>query len=172
MRRRVMGIVACLGVLLALAPSLAAGGDAATTANSPSCLRGSWKAGPAESQRVLKALVPGPYTFNSVLYMVFNRTTMQYGTTSFVLRSGNSVAKGLFFTLSPYTATNGVVRTGRGTSTIEFTQLTIGGHSATPPASMTRPIPGGSTPFECSGNRLRYKLRGPAGWLNLNRSAR
>lgn len=144
--------------------------------NSPACLRGSWVATTAESERVLKSLVPGPYEFRSKLYMIFQDGAFQYGTTKFVLQSSiggiTTTAVGRFFSLQPYTATRGAIRLGPGESTVEFTRLTAGGRSATPPPPKTTRLPGGGpTPFQCRGGQLKYKLPGLSslGWITLHR---
>lgn len=167
--------------LLALLATLALAGATTHTASgrslpgapdSPSCLRGSWVATTAESQRVLKSLVPGPYTFQAKLYMIFQDGNFQYGTTKFVFRTDVATAVGRFFTLHPYTARRGAVTLGRGESTIEYIRFTAGGHDAPVPPPQTTAVPGGGpTPFQCRGNTLRYKLprRSSLGWITLHR---
>lgn len=157
--------------------------DAAATptgSGSPSCLRGSWVANQAETNRVMRALIPNfPAEVKGRLYMIFRDGAFQYGSRQLVFKAtfGNRalIARGQFFTLAPYTARNGSFTTGRGTVTTEWGKLTgiKDGKTYTVdgPPSSTRPIPGGTTPFECRGNTLKVKLPRFASlsWITLQR---
>ncbi len=129
--------------------------------NSPACLRGHWVATKAESQRVLRVLVPGPYTFTGKLYMDFRDGTMQYGTTRFVISvPGAPPGSGSFFMAYTYTATRGRVTLSRGTGTVTVKGIATNVTS-----------PGSVTPFQCNATRLRWKGPPQVGWLTLGRAS-
>jgi hypothetical protein len=153
--------VAVTAAALSAAAALAQGALASPAAapNSASCLRGHWVASTAESQRVLKLMVPGPYTFTAKLYMDFRVGTMAYGTPAFVIDAGGVKAEGSFVTLHGYRATRGRIDLRAGTTTTD-----VMGHE------MTGRVPAAAAQFECNASRLRYRMPGPVGWMTLNRA--
>jgi hypothetical protein len=167
-----------VAVVVSSLSALAASGSLA--AGAPSCLRGEWKASQAETQRVLRSLVPVPgYEVNGRLYMHFRGGAFQYGSTGLVLRNsiGDAVmtASGRFFTLAPYTARTGMLTLRAGESTIEWGAFTAtkGGRtvSVPGPAPSTKRTPAGSVPFQCGGSTLKVRLPGFASlnWITLRR---
>jgi hypothetical protein len=159
---------------------LVAGASAATGAGSPSCLRGSWVASSAETNRVLRALVPVPaFEAKGPLYMTFQRGLFQYGSRAIEITNTfgdtKAIARARFFTLARYTARTGQVTFGKGTSTIEYGKMTSikGGVSYTVdgPPPKTTPVPGGTTPFVCAGSTLKVKLPriSRLAWITLRR---
>lgn len=171
--RRTHVLVTAGALTLALAPVAATATQAAP--NSPSCLRGRWTATTGESRRVLKSMVPGPYDFRAKLYMVFDRTTFQYGTPSFTFEvptaAGPAIAKGGLVAIAGYRATRGTVTFAAGTSTVEFAAISLGEFSVPPPPTRTQRIPGGATPFQCRGGTLKVRLPrlSSLGWITLRR---
>lgn len=144
----------------ALAGAVLAQGAAAAAPNSAACLRGHWVASLAESQRVLKLMVPGPYSFTGKLYMDFRVGTMAYGTPAFVIEAGGTSAKGSFVTLHGYSsAGRGRINLRAGTATTEV----LG-------QEQTSRVPAAAAQFECNASRLRYRMPGPVGWMTLNRA--
>lgn len=148
---------------------------------SPSCLRGNWVADRAETQRVMRALIPtGGFEVNGKLYMLFRDGAFQYGSTGIVLRNTigdvTLIARGRFFTLAPYTARPGLLTLRAGESTMEYGPMTgsKGGRTYTVPgpAPRTTRVPGGSTPFQCRGSTLKVRLPRFAGldWITLRRA--
>ena len=154
-------LVAAVSALTALA------GSNPTGSGTPACLRGEWGASQAETKRVLRALAPVPgLEPRGKLYMIFREGTFQYGSTSLVLKIdlGDAVAtaRARFFVLQPYTARRGSFTTRGGESTIEYGEMTATKDGRTysvpgPPTRTTR-VPGGTTPFQCSGNTLKVRL--------------
>jgi hypothetical protein len=175
-----VAVLACLATsLVAVA---AASGTTPAGYGSASCLRGEWRAGRAETARVVRALVPVPgLDVRSTLYMIFRDGAFQYGTTSMIvtmdLGDSTLTAKARFFTLAPYGVPRpGVLRLARGSSTIEYGDFsgTKDGRTYTVPgpAPRTRRVPPGSVPFQCRGGTLRVKLPSFASleWITLRRS--
>ena len=178
--------LAVLGGLAALTASLVLSlpATAASTPGSgtPSCLRGNWVAGQAETRRVMRALVPGDlFTSYGRLYMVFRNGAFQYGSTGIVLESNigdaRLTARARFFTLAPYSARTGLMTLRPGESTIEYGPMsgTKDGRTYTVPGPPTRttPVPGGATPFQCRGATLRVRLPRFAAldWITLRRGS-
>jgi hypothetical protein len=169
----VVPVAAALSIGAFAAPSPAGFG-------SSRCIRGHWVANQAETRRVIHALAPVPGLEPSgKLYMLFRDGAFQYGSTQLVLRSAigdaELTARARFFTLQPYTASNGTLVTRRGESTIEYGEMTGTKDGRTysvpgPPTRTTR-IPGGSTPFQCRGSTLKVKLPRFASlnWITLRR---
>lgn len=176
----VLGLLAVLVVALVIATPAPAASTPGS--GSSSCLRGNWVASQAETNRVMRALVPGGiFTAYGRLYMVFRGGAFQYGSTGLVLESNlgdtTLTARARFFTLAPYTARTGLVTTRAGESTIEYGPMsgTKDGRTYTvpgPPRRTTR-IPGGSTPFRCAGASLKVRLPRFAGlnWITLRRGS-
>ncbi|MGL6278320.1 MAG: hypothetical protein ACRC50_02035 [Gaiella sp.] len=147
---------------------------------SPACLRGSWVASQAETNRVIRALVPNfPAEARGRLYMIFRDGAFQYGSRQLVYTATfgdvTMIARGQFFTLAPYTARPGVFTTGAGEVTTEWGKMTgiKDGKTYTvdgPPTS-TRRTPGGPTPYRCSRGTLQVKLPRFASleWITLRR---
>ena len=114
--------------LLCAAPAVHAA-STPTGAGSPSCLRGNWVASQAETNRVMRALVPNlPAEVEGRLYMIFRDGAFQYGSRRLVYTASfgdvTLIARGRFFTLAPYTARRGVLTTGAGEVTTEWGKLT------------------------------------------------
>jgi hypothetical protein len=177
--RLVLSIVAAAGlaaVLVVPAPaSTSPGGSGA-----PSCLRGSWVASQAETNRVLRALIPvGGFAARGRLYMIFRDGRFQYGSRHIEIRNtiGDTqmIGRATFFTLSSYTARAGQVTFGKGTSTTEYGKMTAigssGTHTVDGPPPKTTPVPGGTAPFQCRGETLKMKLPRFASlqWITLRR---
>jgi hypothetical protein len=176
-----------LVVLSCLAASLV--GVAAAGATTPagfgtaSCLRGEWRAGQAETARVMRALAPVPgLDVRSSLYMIFRGNAFQYGTTSIVLTmdlgDARLTSKARFFTLAPFGVPRpGVLRLGRGNSTIEYGEFTGTKNGRTysvpGPEPRTTRTPAGSVPFQCRRGTLRVKLPRFASldWITLSRAS-
>lgn len=163
-----------------VASSLAAPQAAGPGFGSPRCLRGHWVANQAETERVVHAMVPVEgMTVRSKLYMQFVDGMFQYGTTRMRLRldfgSQSATAEARFYSFAPYTARPGVFTTSNGESHIEYGKMTATKDGKTyttnGPEPKTRPIPGGSTPFQCRGNTLKVKLPRFASlsWITLHR---
>lgn len=176
----VLGLLAALAVALVIATPAPAASTPGS--GSSSCLRGNWVASQAETNRVMRALVPGgSFTAYGRLYMVFRGGAFQYGSTGLVLESNlgdaTLTARARFFTLAPYTARTGLVTTRAGESTIEYGPMsgTKDGRTYTVPGPPTRTtrIPGGSTPFRCAGASLKVRLPRFAGldWITLRRGS-
>lgn len=176
----VLGLLAVLVVALVIATPAPAASTPGS--GSSSCLRGNWVASQAETNRVMRALVPGGiFTAYGRLYMVFRGGAFQYGSTGLVLESNlgdtTLTARARFFTLAPYTARTGLVTTRAGESTIEYGPMsgTKDGRTYTVPGPPTRTtrIPGGSTPFRCAGASLKVRLPRFAGlnWITLRRGS-
>jgi hypothetical protein len=116
---------------------------------------------------------------NGKLYMQFRNGTFQYGSTGIVIRNtiGDALmtASARFFTLARYTARPGALMLSRGTSTIEYGEMTAtkGGrtYSVPGPAPRTQRTPAGTTPFQCRGGTLRVRLPRFASlnWITLRR---
>jgi hypothetical protein len=148
-----------------------------------SCLRGEWRAGQAETDRVMRVLAPVPgVDVRSSLYMTFRGNAFQYGTTSIVftadLGDATLTAKGRFFTLAPFGVPRpGVLRLGRGSAHVEFGEFTGTKdgrtYSVPGPEPRTTRTPAGSVPFQCRRGTLRVKLPRflSLGWITLHRSA-
>jgi hypothetical protein len=173
-------LVAALVAVAALSFVAAAQPASGPGFGTPACLRGSWVANQAETNRVMRALVPNfPAEVRGRLYMIFRDGMFQYGSRQIVFKAtfGNRgfIARGVFFTLAPYTAQRGVFTTRAGTVTTEWGKLTGikdgKAHTVDGPPSSTQRIPGGSTPFQCRGNTLKVKLPRFASlsWITLTR---
>jgi hypothetical protein len=161
---------------------------AASAASSPAgfgtaaCLRGSWVANQAETNRVMRALVPVEgMVAKGRLYMLFRDGAFQYGTRYLELTNTigdvRFIARSRFFTLAGYTARRGSFTTRAGESTIEYGKMTgmKDGKVYTvdgPPSRTTR-VPGGMTPFQCRGSTLKVKLPRFASldWITLQRGS-
>lgn len=171
------------GLVLATAASALAAWAAPHPSGSgtPACLRGEWGASQAETKRVIRALVPVEgLEPRGKLYMTFRNGNFQYGSTSLVFKIdlGDAVAtaRARFFTLQPYTARQGSFTTRGGESTIEYGEMTAtkGGQTYSVPGPPTRTtrVPGGTTPFRCTGGTLKVKLPRFASldWITLSRA--
>jgi hypothetical protein len=179
MARRLLALAAASSALLGTTAD-DAGAATSPGFGAPSCLRGSWVASQAETQRVLHALVPVTGLEPAgKLYMLFRGGAFQYGSTRLVLKStvgdATMTAQARFFTLAPYTATRGMLTLRRGETTLEYGSMsaTKGGRTYTVPgpAPRTTRVPGGSVPFQCRGSTLRVRLPRFAGldWITLHR---
>jgi hypothetical protein len=174
-------VLAC--VATSLVAVAAAGATTPAGYGSASCLRGEWRAGQAETARVVRALAPVPgMQVRSSLYMIFRDNAFQYGTTSIILTmslgDATLTAKARFFTLAPYGVPRpGVLRLSRGSSTIEYGEFsgTKDGRTYTVPgpAPRTRRVPAGTVPFQCRRGTLRVKLPSFAAldWITLRRAS-
>ncbi len=81
---RRLSLIACLAAFL-VAVSVA-GATTPVGFGNASCLRGEWRAGRAETARVVRSMVPVPgMQVNSTLYMIFRDNAFQYGTTSMIV---------------------------------------------------------------------------------------
>ena len=171
-----LALVTAVSALTALASPNPSG------SGTPACLRGEWGASPAETKRVIRALVPVEgLEPRGKLYMIFRDGNFQYGSTSLVFKlqiSNDTVAtaRARFFTLQPYTARRGSFTTRGGESTIEYGEMTATKDGRTysvpgPPTRTTR-VPGGTTPFRCTGGTLKVKLPRFASlqWITLSRA--
>ena len=173
-------------ITIASGVPLATGADASVAASSPgfgtpSCLRGNWVVNPAETRRVMRALIPtGGFEVNGKLYMLFRGGAFQYGSTSLVIRNtiGDAplIARGRFFSLHAYTATRGSLALRPGESTIEYGPMTGSKDGRTytvpGPAPRTTRVPGGTVPFQCRGSTLKVRLPRFASldWITLRRA--
>jgi hypothetical protein len=178
---RRLSLIACLAAFL-VAVSVAGATTPAGFGNA-SCLRGEWRAGRAETARVVRSLVPIPgMQVNSTLYMIFRDNAFRYGTTSMIvtmdLGDATLTAKARFFTLAPYGVPRpGALRLGRGSTTIEYGDFsgTKDGRTYTVPgpAPKTTRVPPGTVPFQCRGGTLRVKLPriSSLGWITLRRAS-
>lgn len=148
---------------------------------SPSCLRGDWVAGRAETNRVVRALIPlDAIQVKGKLYMQFRDGRFQYGTTNMVTTiSGGDLtmtATGRFFSLHNYTATPGVLRLASGERTTEWGKFTATKegktYSVNGPPTKTQRAAGGIASFQCRRNTLRVRLPRFASldWITLQRS--
>lgn len=167
-------------LVLVLAAAAASPAPAAGGFGSASCLRGNWVASQAETNRVMRALVPDvPAEVRGRLYMIFRDGAFQYGSRQLVYTASfgelTMIARGRFFSLARYTARPGTFTTGAGSVTTEWGKMTgiKAGKSYTvdgPPTS-TRRIPGGPTSFQCRGSTLKVKLPRFASlsWITLQR---
>ena len=178
-RVRVVLVVSVSTAVLASA----VGSFAASSPNgsgSPACLRGHWVASEAETQRVLRALVPiEGLQVVSKLYMQFRDGIFQYGTTSMKLKLGignqSLTARARFYTLAEYTARTGLLTLSPGESHIEYGPMTgtKDGRSYTVPgpAPRTTGTPAGSVPFQCHASTLKVRLPRFASlnWITLHR---
>lgn len=175
-------LAAAVVLLAALAVALPASATTPRGSGSASCLRGSWVASQAETNRVLRALIPvGGFEARGRLYMIFRDGSFQYGSRSIEIRNtiGDTemIGRATFFTLSSYAARVGQLTFGRGTSTIEYGKMTAITRNGTitvdgPPQKTTR-VPGGTAPFQCRGSSLKMKLPRFASleWITLRRGA-
>jgi hypothetical protein len=148
---------------------------------SPSCLRGDWVAGRAETSRVLRALVPvDGIQVKGKLYMQFHDGRFQYGSTGLVTTIGGGgltlSATGRFFSLHRYTATPGVLQLANGERTTAWGRFTATKDGKTVsvkgPPTKTQRAAGGITPFQCRRNTLRVRLPRFASlnWITLQRA--
>lgn len=178
--RRLAAVVLAAAAVAATALATATASTPPRGFGSAACLRGSWVASQAETNRVLRALIPtGGFEARGRLYMIFRGGAFQYGSRSIELRNTigdvQMIGRARFFTLSPYTARPGLVTFARGSSTIEYGKMTAtsakGTYSVDGPPPKTTPVPGGSAPFQCRGATLRMKLPRFASlqWITLRR---
>jgi hypothetical protein len=175
--------LAAVAVVLAVALAGASSANASTPPRgfgSATCLRGQWVASQAETNRVLRALIPvGGFEARGRLYMIFQDGNFQYGSRSLEVRNTvgdvQMIGRARFFTLSSYTARTGQVTFGRGTSHMEYGKMTAtsskGTFTVDGPPPKTRRVPGGTAPFQCRGATLKMKLPRFATleWVTLRR---
>ncbi len=178
MRSLIATLAAVGAVFAALTPASSAA--AASGSGSAACLRGNWVASQGETNRVLRALIPtGGFEATGRLYMIFRDGAFQYGSRSLVLQNTvgdmRLTARGMFYTLAPYTAQRGLFTTRSGEYHIEWGRWagSKGGRtfSVAGPPPQTRRIPGGPTPFQCRGSTLKVRLPTFASlsWITLQR---
>lgn len=155
----VLTVVSLFVVTIAADGALARG--EAVPANSPRCLVGRWKTTLAESRRITKTLVPGPYEVESVWYMEFKDGIHTFGTSRMRFVAGGSSGDAAFFTLQRYSAVRGraTLAAGRATLTIDGNQI-------------VRSLPRSQVPFQCNASRLKWRGPGAVGWMTLSRAAR
>ena len=147
---------------------------------SPACLRGDWVANRAETNRVVRALIPvDAIQVKGKLYMQFREGAFQYGTTGMTTTiSGGDLtmtATGRFFSLHRYTATPGVLVLARGERTTEWGKFTATKEGKTftvnGPPTKTQRAAGGPVPFQCRRATLKVRLPRFASlnWITLQR---
>ena len=177
---RVAVVVLALAFAATLSALPALGATAPRGSGSASCLRGSWVATQGETNRVLRALIPvDGFAARGRLYMLFQDGAFQYGSRLLEVRNTigdvQLIGRASFFTLARYSARQGQVTFAGGTSTIEYGKMTATGakgtYSVPGPPAKTRPVPGGTAPFQCRGSTLRMKLPRFASleWITLRR---
>lgn len=132
------------------------------------CLTGTWRMGSAASTALLQDMVglPNFTVTEGTLTMTFGRGEMKYGSTLFILKGDiggtQFVAEASFLSEAPYRTRAGNIVTRPGSYEINYGTMsaTSGGetHSVPGPPGRTEATGGGSTPYTCSRNTLRYAV--------------